>query len=51
MEGGKPNVIPNAQGGRLTPSVVAIGDKGEVLRKLANQAVTNPEGTIYSVKD
>ena len=52
MEGGKPNVIPNAQGGRLTPSVVAIGDKGEVLvgNPAKNQAVTNPEGTIYSVK-
>ena len=31
MEGGKPNVIPNAQGGRLTPSVVAEDDKGEIL--------------------
>lgn len=52
MEGGKPNVIPNAQGGRLTPSVVAVGDKGEVLvgNPAKNQAVTNPEGTIYSVK-
>ena len=52
MEGGKPNVIPNAQGGRLTPSIVAIGDKGEVLvgNPAKNQAVTNPEGTIYSVK-
>jgi len=52
MEGGKPNVIPNAQGGRLTPSVVAVGDKGEILvgNPAKNQAVTNPEGTIYSVK-
>ncbi len=52
MEGGKPNVIPNAQGGRLTPSIVAIGDKGEILvgNPAKNQAVTNPEGTIYSVK-
>jgi molecular chaperone DnaK (HSP70) len=31
MEGGKPVVIPNAQGGRLTPSVVAMDDKGETL--------------------
>ena len=31
MEGGKPNVIPNAQGGRLTPSVVAENEKGEIL--------------------
>jgi molecular chaperone DnaK len=52
MEGGKPNVIPNTQGGRLTPSVVAMGDKDEVLvgTPAKNQAVTNPEGTIYSVK-
>ena len=52
MEAGKPNVIPNAQGGRLTPSVVAEDEKGEVLvgTSAKNQAVTNPEGTIYSVK-
>lgn len=52
MEGGKPNVIANAQGGRLTPSVVAQDEKGEVLVGIPakNQAVTNPEGTIYSVK-
>jgi molecular chaperone DnaK len=52
MEGGKPNVIPNAQGGRLTPSVVAEDEKGEVLvgTPAKNQAITNPEGTIYSVK-
>ena len=52
MEGGKPNVIPNAQGGRLTPSIVAVSDKGEILvgNPAKNQAVTNPEGTIYSVK-
>ena len=52
MEGGKPNVIPNAQGGRLTPSVVAENEKGEILvgTPAKNQAVTNPEGTIYSVK-
>jgi molecular chaperone DnaK len=52
MEGGKPNIIPNTQGGRLTPSVVAANEKGEVLVGTAakNQAVTNPEGTIYSVK-
>jgi molecular chaperone DnaK len=52
MEGGKPNVIPNAQGGRLTPSVVAEDDKGEVLvgTPAKNQAITNPESTIYSVK-
>lgn len=52
MEGGKPNIIANSQGGRLTPSVVAEDDKGEVLvgTPAKNQAVVNPEGTIYSVK-
>jgi molecular chaperone DnaK len=52
MSGGKPNIIANAQGGRLTPSVVAVNDKGETLvgSPAKNQAVTNPEGTIYSVK-
>ena len=52
MSGGKPNIIANAQGGRLTPSIVAVDDKGEVLvgAPAKNQAVTNPEGTIYSVK-
>lgn len=52
MEGGKPNVIPNTQGGRLTPSVVAEDEKGEILvgTPAKNQAITNPESTIYSVK-
>ncbi len=52
MSGGKPNIIANAQGGRLTPSIVAVDDKGEILvgTPAKNQAVTNPEGTIYSVK-
>ena len=52
MSGGKPNIIANAQGGRLTPSIVAVDDKGETLvgAPAKNQAVTNPEGTIYSVK-
>ena len=52
MSGGKPEVIPNAQGGRLTPSVVAKDDKGDTLvgTPAKNQAITNPEGTIYSVK-
>lgn len=52
MSGGKPNVIANSQGGRLTPSVVAQGEKGDILvgSPAKNQAVTNPEGTIYSVK-
>lgn len=52
MSGGKPNIIANSQGSRLTPSVVAVNDNGEVLvgAPAKNQAVTNPEGTIYSVK-
>ena len=52
MSGGKPNIIANAQGSRLTPSIVAVDDKGETLvgSPAKNQAVTNPEGTIYSVK-
>lgn len=52
MSGGKPNIIANSQGGRLTPSVVATDEKGETLvgSPAKNQAVTNPEGTIYSVK-
>lgn len=52
MAGGKPNIISNAQGGRLTPSVVALDEKGETLvgSPAKNQAVTNPEGTVYSVK-
>ena len=52
MEGGKPNIIANSQGGRLTHSVVAVDDKGEILvgTPAKNQAIMNPEGTIYSVK-
>jgi molecular chaperone DnaK len=52
MSGGKPEVISNSQGGRLTPSVVATDDKGQVIvgQPAKNQAVTNPTGTIYSVK-
>lgn len=52
MEGGKPNIIANSQGGRLTPSIVAEDDKGEILvgTPAKNQAVMNPDGTIYSVK-
>lgn len=52
MQGGSPTVIPNAQGGRLTPSVVAIGPDKDLLvgAPARNQAVTNPENTIYSVK-
>src|SRR4051794_17999136 len=52
MEGKDPKVIPNEEGGRLTPSVVAYDDKGEVLvgQIAKRQAVTNPENTIYSAK-
>ncbi|HLG51360.1 MAG: molecular chaperone DnaK [Chloroflexi bacterium] len=53
MEGGEPTVIENAEGSRLTPSVVAINPKtgerliGQVAKR---QAITNPENTIYSIK-
>jgi len=53
MEGGEPTVIPSAEGGRLIPSVVAINPKtGErLVGKVArNQAVINPENTVFSVK-
>ncbi len=52
MEGKEPKVIPNQEGNRLTPSVVAFTDKGDVLvGDLARrQAVTNPKRTIYSIK-
>jgi molecular chaperone DnaK len=52
MEAGKPVVVTNAEGGRTTPSVVAVNDKGERLvgQVAKRQAVTNPENTIYSVK-
>ena len=52
MEGGEPVVIPNQEGARITPSVVAFTDKGEVLfgQVAKRQAITNPENTVYSVK-
>ncbi len=52
MEGKEAKVIPNPEGNRLTPSVVAFTDKGEVLvGDLARrQAVTNPTKTVYSIK-
>ena len=52
MEGGEPTVIPNAEGNRLTPSVVAFTDKGETLvgEPARRQAITNPQRTIYSIK-
>ncbi len=52
MEAGEPVVIPNREGGRITPSVVAISKSGERLVGMVakRQAITNPENTIYSVK-
>ncbi|HZL87019.1 MAG TPA: molecular chaperone DnaK [Pirellulaceae bacterium] len=52
MEGSEPKVIANAEGNRLTPSVVAYTDKGETLvgEPAKRQAVTNPTRTVYSVK-
>ncbi|HEX9439368.1 MAG TPA: molecular chaperone DnaK [Roseiflexaceae bacterium] len=52
MEGGEPVVITNAEGNRLTPSVVAMNKAGERLvgQVAKRQAVTNPENTIFSVK-
>lgn len=52
MEGGEPTVIPNAEGSRLTPSVVAFTKNGERLVGVAakRQAVLNPERTIASIK-
>jgi len=52
MEGGKPAVIVNPEGSRITPSVVAINDKGERLvgQVAKRQAVTNATNTIYSIK-
>src|SRR5687767_8308787 len=53
MEGGAPVVIPNAEGSRLTPSVVAVNPKtgermvGQVAKR---QAITNPDNTIFSIK-
>ena len=51
-EGEKVTVIPNAQGNRITPSVVAIADKGERLvgQVAKRQAITNPRNTIFSIK-
>ncbi|HAW29495.1 MAG TPA: molecular chaperone DnaK, partial [Planctomycetaceae bacterium] len=52
MEGGEAKVIPNLEGNRITPSVVAFTDKGETLvgEPAKRQAVTNPKNTVYSVK-
>ena len=52
LEGGEPTIIPNAEGGRTTPSVVAFAKNGETLvgTVAKRQAVTNPENTVFSIK-
>src|SRR5689334_10412002 len=52
MEGGEPTIIANAEGGRITPSVVAFTKNGERLvgQVAKRQAITNPENTVYSIK-
>jgi len=52
LEGGEPVVIPNSEGGRTTPSVVAVSKTGEWLvgQVAKRQAVTNPENTVMSIK-
>ena len=52
LEGGEPTVIPNAEGGRTTPSVVGFTKSGEVLvgEVAKRQAITNPDRTVRSVK-
>jgi molecular chaperone DnaK len=52
MEGGEPNIISSTEGTRTTPSMVALGKDGErLVGTLAKrQAVTNPEGTVFSIK-
>jgi molecular chaperone DnaK len=52
LEGGKPRVIENAEGGRTTPSVVAYTDDNEILvgQSAKRQAVTNPQNTLFAVK-
>ena len=52
MEGGEPVVIPNQEGGRTTPSVVAFLDNGEKLvgQIAKRQAIKNPTNTVFSIK-
>src|SRR5689334_17329318 len=52
LEGGKPVVIPNAEGNRTTPSVVGFTKTGERLvgQVAKRQAITNPENTVFSIK-
>ncbi|UCD29683.1 MAG: Hsp70 family protein, partial [Planctomycetota bacterium] len=52
MEGDQPKVLTNAQGSRITPSVVGFTDKGEILvgQVAKHQQVTNPQNTVFSIK-
>ena len=52
MEGKDPGVIPNAEGGRTTPSMIGFAKDGERLvgQTAKRQAVTNPQNTIFSIK-
>jgi len=52
VEGGQPVVIPNAEGGRITPSVVAFTRTGEIIvgAQARRQAAVNPQNTVYSIK-
>ncbi len=52
LEGGDPKIIPNEEGGRTTPSVVAFNKEGERLvgQVAKRQAITNPQNTVYSIK-
>jgi len=52
MEGGEPVIIPNAEGGRITPSYVAVSKGGERLvgTVAKRQSITNPDNTIFSIK-
>ncbi|MCK4964575.1 MAG: Hsp70 family protein, partial [Dehalococcoidia bacterium] len=52
MEAGEPTVIPSAEGGRTTPSMVSVNKGGERLtgQVAKRQAVTNPDNTIFSIK-
>ena len=52
MEGGEAKVITNTEGGRTTPSIVAVTDRGERLvgQIAKRQAITNPENTVFGVK-
>ncbi len=52
MEGGKATIIPNAEGKRITPSVISITDDGEILAgdTARNQAIANPQNTVRSIK-